>query len=112
MKSIQCQKQQQQKGRKFTFHWLNKDRGQTTRVPPFGFNGVVVSESIFLFFVISVSLEPLLPGLASISAIVITVFPSPIASASIYKDNHVVRDQVQMIIALPNPKALKGNLTN
>ena len=79
--------------RRFTFHCPNNAMGQTIRVPPFALDEIFIWESIFLFFVIwalstvSVSSSSLsghpLPRLASIRAIVITVFPSPIASANI-----------------------------
>lgn len=74
----------------FTFHWLSKAIGQTIRVPPFALDKVLVRESFFSFAHCWLSVLPV-PGLASISAIVITVFPRPIASARIYKCTYKVR---------------------
>lgn len=73
--------------RRCTFHWPSKAIGQTIRVPPLA----LVLDFLLCFSVVSFlftagfwsSGHPL-PILASIRAIVITVFPSPIASARIY----------------------------
>lgn len=69
-----------------TFHWPSNAIGHIIRVPPRAFFGTPLNSVLFeARFSVSVCLASgiPLPGLASIRLIVITVFPSPIASAKI-----------------------------